>query len=231
MTKRTRKRAKPMTPAEIMAKRAERLAEQREADKRLEYGINTEAAALPANADVTVIKVNGKDKPQTAHRDDVFARLIKSEASLRAVRRLESDMAEQAGEAWRPGERVTVDTSQFPPGQNISQARISAGRRVRDVLALTGYRCAWLLRDLITRVEYGFPANDEGKEEGVPRQERIIPPFDWRNVVHCVTGEKNEHAQAARVRAACDNLVAAYGILDRRKTPKADNDDGARISA
>lgn len=229
MSKRNRRRAKPMTPAEIMEKAAARRAEQRDADKRLEYGINTQAATLPANADVTVIKGQGKDKAQTAHRDDVFARLIKSEAQLRAVRRLESDMAEQSGQAWRPGERVTVDSSQFPPGQNIAQSRINAGRRVSAVLALTGARCAWLLKDLINRAEYGFPApaNDEG-EKAKPREERIAPPFDWRLVVQFVTGEKNEHAQAARVRAACDNLVAAYAMLDN---PRAANDDRARISA
>lgn len=231
MSKRNRKRAKPMSPAEILERRAERQALQRDADKRLEFGINTEAQALLANADVTVIRPKGSDKPQTAHREDVFSRLIKSEAQLRAVRRLESDMAEQAGENWRPGERVTVDSSQFPPGQNIAQSRINAGRRVQRVLSMTGHRCAWLLRDLITRVEYGFPANDEEREESAPPKERIMPPFDWRFVVQFVTGEKNEHAQAARVRAACDNLVAAYAAIDNAKPRPAATDDGARISA
>jgi len=218
MSKRNRKRTKPMAPELIAEKAAARRAAQREADQRAEFGINTGAARLLANADVTIIRAIGSDKVQTAHRDDVFSRLIKSETQLRAVRRLETDLSEQAGNAWRPGQNVTVDTSQFPPGQNIAQARIEAGRRVHEVLSLTGARCAWLLKDLINQVQYGEPANDR-KEGEPPPPERIGIPFDWRLVVLFVTGEKNEQAQGARVRAACDNLVAAYATLDHQARP------------
>lgn len=217
MSKRNRKRNKPMAPEMVAEKAAARRAAQREADQRAEFGVNVGAARLLANADVTIIRAIGSDKVQTAHRDDVFSRLIKSEAQLRAVRRLEADLSEQAGNAWRPGQSVTVDTSQFPPGQNIAQARIEAGRRVHEVLSLTGGRCARLLKDLINRVQYGEPAND--RKKGEPPPQRIGIPFDWRLVVLYVTGEKNEQAQSARVRAACDNLVAAYATLDHQARP------------
>jgi hypothetical protein len=138
----------------------------------------------------------------------VFDRLL-NDGQLKAVRRLEADIAEQMGQSWRPGQRVTVDSCQFPPGQNVSQMQIDAGERVNAMSRRIGPRCWWLLHSLIVRVDIGYPA----KREGETREEQAAraTQFDWRRVVSYCTGETNEQAQGARVRAAADNLAEAYG--------------------
>ena len=212
-----RKRRKQMTPQEIALQLAERRAADREADRRLEYGVNDEALALPANDEVRVIRDKRKGGVQTAHRDDVFDRLLRADGQMRAIRRLEQDIAEQHGEAHREGQRVHVDTSQYPPGQNVNEAAIKAGRRVAAVKAKLGARCWMLLHDLLRRSEVGFPAND-GLTEGEAHRQRVerkdSNPFDWRRVVLHLTGEENEQAQGARIRAACTDLADAYADID-----------------
>ena len=190
----SRRKHKPRSPEQIALDRAKERASEREAGKRLEYGVDEIALAMPINADVVVLK-DRAGKTQTAHRSDVFDRLLNND-QIRAVRRLESDIAEQMGQMWRPGQRVTVDSSQFPPGQNVSQMQLDAGKRVIQTLALAGARCGWLLHSLIV---------------GVPGKDRA----DWRSIVLYVTGEQNDHAQASRVRAAADNLVGAYVAMDK----------------
>lgn len=187
----SRRKHKPRSPEQIALDRASARAAQKVADQRGEYGIDLTTHTLVQNADVIAIK-DRAGKTQTAHRSDVFDRLLNND-QIRAVRRLESDIAEQMGQTWRPGQRVTVDSSQFPPGQNIGQMQIDAGKRVKDALAGCGARCGWLLHSLIVGVA--------GKERS-----------DWRGIVQYVTGEGNEQAQGARVRAAADNLSAAYAI-------------------
>ena len=212
-----RKRRKQMTPQEIALQLAERRAAEREAARRLEYGINDEALGLAANDDVRAVTDKRKGGIQTAHRDDVFDRLLKNDGHMRAIRRLEQDIAEQHGEAHREGQRVHVDNSQYPPGQNINQAAIEAGKRVAAVKAKLNARCWILLHDLIRRSEVGFPAND-GDSDGEAHRKRAerkdSNPFDWRRVVHHLTAEKNEQAQGARVRAACTDLADAYADID-----------------
>jgi hypothetical protein len=223
-----RKRHKPMTPEQVAIQCAERRAAEREAARRLEYGVNDEALALPANDEVRVVRDKRKGGVQTAHRDDVFDRLLRADGQMRAIRRLEQDIAEQHGEAYREGQRVHVDTSQYPPGQNINEAAIKAGKRVAAVKAKLGARCWILLHDLIRRSVVGFPAND-GLTEGEAHRQRVerkdSNPFDWRRVVLHLTGEENEQAQGARVRAACTDLADAYADIDHgsRSKPRADD--------
>lgn len=190
----SRRKHKPRSPEQIALDRASARAAQKVADQRGEYGIDLTTHTLVQNADVIAIK-DRAGKTQTAHRSDVFDRLLNND-QIRAVRRLESDIAEQMGQMWRPGQRVTVDSSQFPPGQNVSQMQLDAGKRVIQTLALAGARCGWLLHSLIV---------------GVPGKDRA----DWRSIVLYVTGEQNDHAQASRVRAAADNLVGAYVAMDK----------------
>lgn len=212
----SRRKHKPKSPEQIAMDKAKARADAKAQDARGEYGIDLTTHALPQNADIIAI-TDKAGKIQTARRGDVFDRLL-NDAQLRAVRKLEADIAEQMGQTWRPGQRVTVDSCQFPPGQNVNQAQIDAGKRVSAVLAASGARCGWLLKDLIMRVEVGFPAlTDDQQGRALTHQERADrgASFDWRRVVLYVTGEVNEHAQAARVRAAADNLVVAYGVGDR----------------
>lgn len=220
-----RKRRKQMTPQEIALQLAERRAAEREAARRLEYGINDEALGLAANDDVKAVKDKRKGGIQTAHRDDVFDRLLKNDGHMRAIRRLEQDIGEQHGESYREGQRVHVDNSQYPPGQNVNQAAIEAGKRVAAVKAKLNARCWILLHDLIRRSEVGFPANDRVTEGEAHRQRverKDSNPFDWRRVVYHLTAEKNEQAQGARVRAACTDLADAYADIDHaaRLVPK-----------
>jgi hypothetical protein len=221
-----RKRHKPMSPEQVALQCAQRRADERDAARRLEYGVNDEALALPANDEVRVVRDKRKGGVQTAHRDDVFDRLLRADGQMRAIRRLEQDMAEQRGETYREGQRVHVDSCQFPPGQNFNQAQINAGKRVAEVKAKLGARCWILLHDLLQRSEVGFPAND-GLTEGEAHRQRVerkdSNPFDWRRVVLHLTGEVNEQAQGARVRAACADLADAYTDLDHagRSGPKS----------
>lgn len=215
-----RRKSKPKSPEQIALDKAKARAELKAADARLEFGIDSVALALPANDAVKVVPLpTDAKKVQTAWRTDVFDRLLNND-QLKAVRKLEADIAEQMGQSWRPGQRVTVDTSQFPPGQNINQAQIEAGKRVSAALAGTGARCGWLLQALIARLEVGFPAlTDDEKDRAPTHAEREARgrSFDWRRVVHYVTGEANEHAQAARVRGAADNLASAYAGIEKAK--------------
>lgn len=190
----TRRKHKPKSPEQIALDRAKARAEAKAADARGEYGIDTTTHVLPQNADVIAIK-DRAGKIQTARRGDVFDRLLNND-QLRAVRKLEADIAEQMGHTWRPGQRVTVDSCQFPPGQNIGQMQIDAGGRVQAAVIRAGGRCGWLLHSLIVGVA--------GKERS-----------DWRGIVQYITGETNEQAQGARVRAAADNLSAAYGVIEK----------------
>lgn len=190
----SRRKYKPKSPEQIALEKAKARADAKAQDARGEYGIDLTTHVLPQNADVIAIK-DRAGRVQTARRGDVFDRLL-NDSQLRAVRRLEADIAEQMGQTWRPGQRVTVDASQFPPGQNIGQMQIDAGKRVKAALAGSGARCGWLLHSLIV---------------GIAGKERT----DWRGIVLYVTGEGNEQAQGARVRAAADNLVAAYGAVEK----------------
>jgi hypothetical protein len=212
-----RKRHKPMSPEQIAEHAALERAKRREADRRAEYGVNTDALPLAANDDVTVIRDKRNGKVQTAHRHDVFDRLLRADGQMRAIRRLEQDIAEQRGETYREGQRVHVDSCQFPPGQNFNQAQINAGKRVAEVKSKLGARCWILLHDLLQRSEVGFPAND-GLTEGEAHRRRVerkdSNPFDWRRVVLHLTGEENEQAQGARVRAACTDLADVYADID-----------------
>lgn len=187
----SKRRNKPKSPQQIAEDKARLRAEERARNQRLEHGIDAEAMTLAQNEAVVVVIDKHKAAIQTARRGDVFDRIC-NDAQLRAVRRLEADIAEQMGQAWRPGQRVTVDSSQFPPGQNINQRQIDAGRRVKEALAKCGARDGWLIQSLIVGIA--------GKERS-----------DWRGIVAYVTGEANEQAQGARVRGAADNLSAAYG--------------------
>lgn len=191
----SKRRYKPKSPAQIAEEKAARRAAERASDQRLEFGVNTDAMTLAQNEAVVVVMDKTRSKTvQTARRADVFDRLC-NDGQLRAVRRLEADIAEQMGQAWRPGQRVSVDISPYPPGQAINQAQIDAGRRVSIALAATGARDGWLMQSLIV----GLPGTDRS---------------DWRAVVRYITGETNEQAQGARVRGAADNLQAAYGAMD-----------------
>ncbi len=200
--------ARPFNPAAGMAARLSRLeaasaVERADAPHPERWGVPAAALELAAHSDVAAVR-DGRGRVSHAHRTDVFERLHErgslSEGQLAAVRRLERDMGLRAGLFRPPSDLVKVDAQARTEG--ASQRMLEAGARVETALGATGPRCALLLRALVE------PAVLKGAS------------VDWRDAVARETGEHNPHAQAARVRTACDNLMLAYLAGDRAGPPR-----------
>jgi hypothetical protein len=88
-----------------------------------------------------------------------------------------------------------VDVQRNPHG--FTDARLRAGERIASVLELSGAASGRLLAALCEA------AVVEGRAA------------DWRAVVERETGERLPDAQAAALRAACENLAGAYRLADR----------------
>ena len=204
-------RQTPFNPAAHAAERLKRLDKQAQALARDRadaaapdrWGVAAEALALPANQAVEAVR-DGRGRVAHAHRTDVFERLHErgslSDGQLAAVRRLEQDIGARAGLFRAPADLIKVDAQAKVEG--ATQRMLEAGRRVDAALAASGPRCALLLRALVE------PAILAGRS------------LDWREVVVRQTAETNPHAQASRVRTACDNLMLAYQALDHARRPK-----------
>ena len=206
-------RQTPFNPAAHAAERLKRLdkqaqvlaAERADAANPERWGVAANALALPANRSVEAGR-DGRGRVAHAHRTDVFERLHErgslSDGQLAAVRRLEQDIGLRAGLFRPPAALVKVDAQARVEG--ATQRMLEAGRRVDSALAASGPRCALLLRALV--------------EPGVLKGAAV----DWREVTARETAETNPHAQAARVRTACDNLMLAYQAIDhtRRASPR-----------
>ncbi len=205
------KTTRPYNPAAAQAERLKRLDKQAQADatERADaatperWGVAADALTLPANAAVAAVR-DGRGRVSYAHRTDVFERLHErgslSDGQLTAVRRLEQDVGARAGLFRPPSDLVKVDAQARPGG--ATERMLEAGRRVDAALAAAGPRCALLLRALV--------------EPGVLAGRSLA----WREVVARETAETNPHAQAARVRTACDNLMLAYQALDGGGRPR-----------
>jgi hypothetical protein len=186
-----------------MARR--RAAEREKAQDPAAWGLDAQGLALPANANVTV-HPDAAGRPARARRLDVFdllnARGRLGVDALNAVRRLQEDIAclhrtSLGGVDYSP----RVDRSINP--DRFGEARQRAGARIESALSLAGPASARLLCALCEPdVVLGRTA-------------------DWRGVVERETGETLADAQSATLRAACENLAGAYGVLDRarRKAP------------
>jgi hypothetical protein len=183
---------------EIARRRAEERARARDPAA---WGLDAQALALAANADVAV-RADAAGRPARARRQDIFdllsARGRLGAEAVNAVRRLQDDIAclhrtAMGGVDYSP----RVDHSINPGG--FAEARGRAGARIEAALALAGPASARLLRALCEpEVVLGRTA-------------------DWRAVVARETGETLADAQGAALRAACENLAGAYGIIDRGK--------------
>jgi hypothetical protein len=197
------KRTQPTNPAALAAERLRRLEEAADAARADDahpdrWGVAADQLALERHADVAATR-DARGRIAHAHRADVFERMHErgslSPAQLVAVRRLERDMGVRQGAYWAPVDLLRVDKSTRPEG--ATERMLEAGARVEAVLAASGARSALLLRALL--------------EPTVYRGESAL----WREAVRLHTGEDNLVAQAAVVRAACDNLQLAYQDLDR----------------
>jgi hypothetical protein len=192
------KPARPADPMEIARRRA---AERAQAKDPAAWGLDGQALALAANADV-LVRPDAAGRPARARRQDVFdllnARGRLGAAALNAVRRLQDDIAclhrtATGGVDFSPRVDRSIDPGAF------GEARRRAGARIEAALALAGPASARLLGALCEcDVVLGRTA-------------------DWRGVVERETGETLPDAQGAILRAACENLAGAYGIIDRGK--------------
>ena len=210
-------KTKPYDPAHAARERLVRLeqarldrdaralqAERAEALDPARWGVASDALTLPAHADVEARR-DGRGRVAHAHRTDVFERLHGrgglSDAELAAARRLGRDMALRAGLLRPPSDLVKVDAQARTEG--ATQRMLEAGRRVDTALAAAGPGSARLLRAVVESA-----ATTASTAE------------DWRASVGRETGETNAHAQAARLRAACESLALAYQALDRVRRSK-----------
>ncbi len=204
----SRQTNRPFNPAAAAAERLKRLDKQAQAEaaERADaatpdrWGVAADALRLASNASVAAVR-DSRGRVAHAHRTDVFERLHErgslSAGQLAAVRRLEQDIGLRAGLFRSATDLVKVDAQAKVDG--ATQRMLEAGRRVDSALAASGPRCALLLRALV--------------EPGVLKGAMV----DWREVTARETAETNPHAQAARVRTACDNLMLAYQALDHAR--------------
>lgn len=146
-----------------------------------------------------------KGRVRHAHRADFIAVLHARDGLTRdqflALRRLETDMIERAGNGGSDGAIVryaaqgAVIESQGDACA-VTDRMVEAGKRVDAALTLVGPPSSRLLHALLTPGVEGF---------------RV----DWRGVVLRIMGERFPAAQAAVVRYAAQALADVYPQVDR----------------
>lgn len=195
---RKRKTTAPSDPTEIARRRAAEHAREQDPST---WGLDHQALALAAGADVTT-RLDAAGRVVRARRQDVFdllqARGRLSADGVGAVRRLQTDIACLHRTAMGGGDFTPrIDRSIVPDG--FSDARRRAGARVEAALSLAGDLSARVLAALCeTEVVLGRAA-------------------DWRAAIAQQTGETLPDAQGAVLRMACENLACAYRRLDRAR--------------
>jgi hypothetical protein len=145
-----------------------------------------------------------------AHRLDVFSLLHSrkgpqedgkpgkaalTDQQLQAARRLENLIAIAYGHERPEISMDRVDKATATASEQITQAMIDASRLLQIVLGKCGRRDAELLCALMSGANARLGSG-------------------WRDTVERITDESRKEAQAAAVRAACQNLVLAWQALD-----------------
>jgi hypothetical protein len=175
----------------------ERLANQ--APER--WGVDANGLALQANETVLVdYDVGGHVK--RARRQDIFD-LLKGRGKLsvqahEAIRRLQDDIA-VLHRAVATGADYSPRVDKSRSAETFTDIRHQASLRVEAALERSGPASARLLGALC--------------EDGAA----LGPAMGWRMLVRRETGESLPDAQAAVLRAACENLAGAYVIIDRTR--------------
>ena len=186
-----RKRPKPKSPAQIAAeKRAQAFAA---------VNLDPSTANLTSASDIDAeraqrAKDGHRGNLERARRLDAFSALADSltPSQRAAAHQLTADLVTMMGLHDRGRGLERIDGSAIG---GRTDAMLAARDRVKAVMARMGDRDAWLLSELI-----------------VPSPVCRLCTT-WRAVVAHVTGEDNPHAQAAAVRSALANAVAAYGPM------------------
>lgn len=181
------KRTAKRSPAEQAIERAEKAARKAEVESLRSRGLT-----VTCDAGYNII---------VTQRLDVFDLLLSrksvTQQQVDAVRRLEQKQALAYGHERPEQSFDRVDkSSEGAPGQNVTQAMIDAQADLRIIYLTTGGKSSELL------IALTLP------------EERILT--SWRPIVHRITGEHDERAQAAMVRAACENLTLAWQGFDYR---------------
>jgi len=202
------KRTQPSSPAEILARNALRRGEQAANERKARrdparWGLPDGLQLLPANEDVSVVPdPQRRGKILRARRSDAFSLVTMSEAQERAGARYFRDWMERVGVRVDGDETRTLVVDNSPglaPGQHVTQRMLDAAGRIAEAHAEVGRASARLLEALV--------------EPMAMRGEIRV----WRVVVQSVTQETERHAQAARVRQACEDLHLAYEAIDDRR--------------
>ncbi|HWE98348.1 MAG TPA: hypothetical protein VG248_00965 [Caulobacteraceae bacterium] len=191
----------PATPTQIAIRRA---AERASAADPASWGVDAKALRLPANAQVER-QLAGRERVVRARRLDVFDNLARhgglNPLALGAVRRLQQDVA-RLHHTLGSGRMAEPKVDGGADCQGFADSHAQAGARIAAVLERAGPASARLLDALI-------------------EAETVLGrPADWRAVVQRETGERLADAQAAALRAACENLAGAYRRLDREGPPR-----------
>lgn len=188
------------TPRRKKTDTAEALAE-REARKAQIIALKAQGVRVVHDADYRII---------AAHRLDVFSLLHSrkgpkedgkpgkpclTDQQYQAARRLEILMAIAYGHERPEISMDRVDKATATASEQITQAMIDASRLLQIVLSKCGRRDAELLCALMSGTNARLGSG-------------------WRDTVERITDESRKEAQAAVIRAACQNLVLAWQALD-----------------
>jgi hypothetical protein len=188
------------TPRRKKTDTAEALAD-REARKAQIIALKAQGVRVVHDADYRII---------AAHRLDVFSLLHSrkgpqedgkpgkaalTDQQLRAARRLENLIAIAYGHERPEISMDRVDKATATASEQITQAMIDASRLLQIVLSKCGRRDAELLCALMSGTNARLGSG-------------------WRDTVERITDESRKEAQAAVIRAACQNLVLAWQALD-----------------
>ncbi len=194
----SRHRRKPSAPRAMIA----RPAQPEGPTEPAEWGVNSEALALAAHADVETVRGAGR-RIVRARRIDVFERLLgRGSLTVRgvlALRRLQDDMTLWHRDGLGVMNLADAKAGVAPRPGAMAEVRLAAAARVRAALDLAGPASARLLAALC----------EAGAATGAD--------LDWRETVRLQTGERLADAQTAVLRAAVENLAGAYARLDGRR--------------
>lgn len=197
-----KKRSKIYDPAEVARKRADDQAKASVERQRVRgdpgsWGPNDDTLTAGDVSDTPA----DRSKVRRIQRFDCFALMVarcegdaereELKTANRYVRRYQDDIATLHRAAGVAGDGVVVDFGRT--GKEF--ANIAAGERLRAVEPLMGAQSSALMRRL---AETAITTTGQG----------------WRAIVESVTGERNNNAQGALIRAAMHNAMAAYQQID-----------------
>ena len=161
--------------------------------------------AAPTEAPAPALPIVGAD----VTRNDAFSALSRSltRHQRAAAERLVADLAELYGVAGSFGVSGSERIQGSPAHLLSTERKCEARRRLNRELAKLGAADRALLVALAEPIVFG------------------TFEIGWRQLVKQLTGETNEAAQGARVRAALENLRLAYGLGEAPRLHPFDGPD------